>query len=976
MPASGASAHRNIKPALIACGIVLLAVPGADLIIRLSAASQDLQAIAPSLTSFIGLLLAASEFTIAAVFIAFSLFVPGTRWARFWAIYHFITAISASYHGTHEFWLAWRPWFAALDAVGVACVAGGVEEYVGRRAKLSRLALLAVLVWAAIQTPRWYGLYDGGMIYLAYMMVANFAGAAMIFSTRRGYAANVVAGAVMLYGVMDLSGILHEAALGIQTLSFFPVILNTTAGLVILLAALFEYQRQIEAGRAGSERARVALTELAASLERRTVEYASERDRAQSLAAAANENRERLQLLLEHAPASLAMFDRNMNYLAVSRRWLADHSLGDRDVLGRSCYEVLPEAPAHWRSLHARGLEGEVSHLAEDRVDRSDGTPRWLQLDVRPWRTASGEIGGTVIFSEDVTERKNVENEMRIAATAFESQEGIVVTDPAGIILRVNQAFTRLTGYPARDVIGMPVGAFGSNESDPSFHQGLLQALARVGYWQGELWEKRRDGSPFVGWVTISAVKGPGQATTHYVGAFADISHNKEAEAQIHRLAYYDPLTQLPNRRLLQDRIAQIMASGRRGSSYGGLVFLDLDNFKVLNDTRGHDVGDELLVEAARRIQSNVRGRDTVARLGGDEFVVVLEDLGVEAQGAALHAGAVGEKLRQSLAQPYEVGSRRFHCPASLGVALFRGDEDSVETVLKHADLAMYQAKSAGRNTLRFFDPAMQTALDERSALESDLRLAVELGQLELYYQPQLDGAGRIVGAEALLRWQHRERGMVPPGDFIPLAEETGLILGIGRWVLETACAQIRDWASVPAGRDLRLAVNVSARQFRQPDFVATVRHLLTQAGADPSRLKIEITESVVLDDLGDTFAKMNELKSLGVSFSLDDFGTGNSSLSYLSKLPLNELKIDKSFVLNLPDNRNDAIIAQTIITMATSLGLDVTAEGVETEAQRIFLVRHGCNTHQGYLFSRPLPLRDFEQFLARGGQRLKAALL
>jgi diguanylate cyclase (GGDEF)-like protein/PAS domain S-box-containing protein len=746
-----------------------------------------------------------------------------------------------------------------------------------------------------------------------------------------------------------------------------PVVLNMATGLTILMAALYEYQRQIEAARVSSEQARVELVQLAARLEQRTVEYAAERDRVKALAASETESHERLQLLIGHAPAALAMFDRQMCYLAVSRRWMLDYALDDQDILGRSHFEVFPKIPERWKAIYAQGLRGEVLKSAEDRFDRGNGTTQWLKWEVRPWLTALGNVGGIAVFSEDITERKNAEDELRIAATAFESQEGIVVADSSGTVLRVNRAFSKLTGYDAQDVIGKSVALLQSGHQDAAFYQGLRQALQSDGYWQGETWNQRKNGDPYAAWVTISTVKGLGDATTHYVGAFADITKNKEAEAQIHNLAYYDPLTQLPNRRLLHERIGQVMGSRQR-NSYNGLLFLDLDNFKVLNDTRGHDVGDGLLVEAARRIQASVRGRDTVARLGGDEFVVVLEDLGVEAQGAALHAGAVGEKLRQALARPYDVGERQFHCPASLGVTLFRGNEDTVETVLKHADLAMYQAKNAGRNSLRFFDPAMQTALDERSALEADLRTAVELGQLRLYYQPQMNSARRIVGAEALLRWVHPERGLVPPGDFIPLAEETGLILPIGQWVLETACAQIQAWSVAPAMRDLRLAVNVSARQFRQPEFVALVRYVLKRTGADPTRLKVEITESVVLGDVGDTFAKMNDLKSLGISFSLDDFGTGNSSLSYLSKLPLNELKIDKSFVLNLPDNRNDSIIAQTIITMATSLGLEVIAEGVETEAQRTFLQRHGCNAHQGYLFSRPLPLLEFERFVAGAG--------
>jgi diguanylate cyclase (GGDEF)-like protein/PAS domain S-box-containing protein len=961
--------QTRVRRTLLALAALALAVPVVDLILRMTAAAGSIQAETPSATPFIGMLLAASEFALAAVFAVFSLFVPGTRWARLWAVYHFLSGMSAAYHGSADFWRVWRPAFALLDAAQVACVAGGVADYVGRRMGAARMAALAAASWALILGARAAGLNDGGIAYLALMLVANLFGGVTISLRRGGYASKVVAAALLFYAVIDVSGVIGELAAGPGSLSILPIILNTSVGITILMASLFEHQRRLEAAGIESERARVELMQLAASLEQRTVDYAEARDRAQALADSVTESHERLRLLFEFAPASLAMFDRQMRYLAVSRRWLMDFIPGGQDVLGRSHFEIFPEIPAEWRTIYARAMTGEALHRAEDRFERRDGRVQWLMWDVRPWRTAAGDVGGIVIFTEDVTARKHAENELRIAATAFESQEGIAVADPRGTILRVNRAFSELTGYAADEVIGQPADFLDAGEESPAFYQELRRALRDTGYWQGEIRNRRRNGSAYVAWMTISAVTGRDGVPTHYVGAFADVTRNKEAEAQIHNLAYFDPLTQLPNRRMLLDRMGQIMANERRSGKVNAVLFMDLDNFKVLNDTRGHDAGDRLLVEAAQRVQAHVRPRDMVARLGGDEFVVVLEDLGAESHGAALAAGAVGEKLRMALAQPYDLGDRQFHCPASVGIALFRGDSDSIETVLKHADLAMYQAKNAGRNTLRFFDPAMQTALDQRSAMESDLRVAIDRGQLHLYYQPQIDAAGRIVGAEALIRWQHPEHGLVPPGDFIPLAEDTGLIVPIGQWVFATACEQVKAWSASAATRDLRLAVNVSARQFRQGEFVALVRHQVAQAGADPSRLKMEITESVVLDDVGDTFGKMNELKALGISFALDDFGTGNSSLSYLSKLPLNELKIDKSFVLNLPDNRNDGIIAQTIITLATSLGLEVVAEGVETDAQRAFLQHHGCHFYQGYLYARPMPLQAFEQFVAQWGR-------
>jgi diguanylate cyclase (GGDEF)-like protein/PAS domain S-box-containing protein len=681
------------------------------------------------------------------------------------------------------------------------------------------------------------------------------------------------------------------------------------------------------------------------------------------------ESHERLRLLIDHAPACMAMFDRQMRYIAVSRRWLDDHFRGDLDLLGRSHYEVFPEIPDSWKAVHARAMAGEVVRAQEEPFTRIDGSAAWQNWEVRPWRASDGSVGGIVIFAQDITELKVAADELRIAAVALESQEGIVISDKDGLILRVNKAFSVLTGFDAQEIIGTPVRALLDVRQDPAAIEELSRQIRGAGYWQGELWTKRKLGGPFIARRTISAVRTESGEITNFVGSFSDITGAKRAEEQIHTLAYFDALTQLPNRRLLYDRMTQVMADNRRSRALSAALFLDLDNFKVLNDTRGHNVGDGLLVTAAQRIQANVRGHDTVARLGGDEFVVIISDLGEDVRAAATHAGAVGEKLREALARPYDVDGRQYHCPASLGIALFRGAEETIETVLKHADLAMYQAKSAGRNTVRFFDPAMQIALDRRSALESDLRLAVELGQLRLHYQPQLNREGRIIGAEALLRWVHHEHGVIMPGDFIGLAEESGLILSIGEWVLQCGCAQLVAWSRNAATRDLQLAVNVSALQFHRPEFVALAANAVAQAGAEPTRLTIEITESVVLNDVADTLTKMEQLKALGIRLSLDDFGTGNSSLSYLSRLPLNELKIDKSFVVNLPDNRNDAIIVQTIITMATSLGLNVIAEGVETEAQRAFLQLHGCNSHQGYLYSPPLPSQEFDRFVTLRAQ-------
>jgi diguanylate cyclase (GGDEF)-like protein/PAS domain S-box-containing protein len=556
------------------------------------------------------------------------------------------------------------------------------------------------------------------------------------------------------------------------------------------------------------------------------------------------------------------------------------------------------------------------------------------------------------------------EQELRVLATAFETQEGIMITDAGGRIVRVNHAFTTLTGYASGEVLGKTPAILHSGRHDAAFYRQIWETLARQHYWHGELWNRRRNGEVYPERLTITAVREPGGAVTHFVGVFSDITQRKQAEEKIHNLAFYDPLTRLPNRRLLHDRLQQAFAASARRNTCGAVFFIDLDHFKTLNDTLGHDFGDLLLIAVAGRLLACVREEDTVARIGGDEFVVMLVNLDESTEEAAAQAGVVGEKILAAVSRPYLLKDQPHHSTPSVGVGLFRGHEQSVDELLKRADVAMYQAKAAGRNTVRFFDPAMQAALDTRAALECELRRAVERDQLRLYYQAQIDTTRGVIGAEALLHWEHPERGLASPAQFIPLAEETGLIVPIGQWVVETACAQLKRWEGDNRTRHLQLSVNVSARQFRQGDFVFRVQEALEASGANPARLKLELTESMVHENVADTIARMNALKCLGVGFSMDDFGTGYSSLSNLKRLPLDQLKIDQSFVRDLVTDPSDAAIVKTIIGMAKSLGLAVIAEGVETEAQRRFLLRLGCRVCQGYLFGRPAPLWEFERQL------------
>jgi diguanylate cyclase (GGDEF)-like protein/PAS domain S-box-containing protein len=551
---------------------------------------------------------------------------------------------------------------------------------------------------------------------------------------------------------------------------------------------------------------------------------------------------------------------------------------------------------------------------------------------------------------------------LRLHAQVFDSGgEAMIITDGDNRILAVNPAFTRITGYSADEARGRDPKFLESGRHDASFFRAMWKDITEADGWSGEVWDRRRDGEVFPAWLSINPVRDDTGTISHFIGTLTDITQRKAAEEKIRELAFYDPLTQLPNRRLLRDRLEQAIATSNRTGYHGAVLFIDLDNFKTLNDTRGHDVGDLLLVEVAHRLRGCLREQDTVARLGGDEFVVILTHLGRLENDAATQVERVGEKIMRTLNRPYDLAGHRYDITPSMGACLFHWAADSVDMLLRHADTAMYQAKQRGRNRLCFFDPAIQEALMERARLESELRGALGRNEFVCLHQPQVNGLGQVIGAEVLLRWRHPGLGMVSPQAFIPLAEETGLIVGIGAWVLDQACAKLKEWAGRPETRGLTLAVNVSAVQFRDADFISRVERVIASHGVNPHALKLELTESLVLEDVEGTIATMKHLKSLGVGFSMDDFGTGQSSLTYLKRLPLGQLKIDQSFVRDIIEDPNDAVIVRTIIAMANSMGLDVLAEGVETQEQRDFLTSNGCHRFQGYLFGRPMDVAAFE---------------
>ncbi len=695
----------------------------------------------------------------------------------------------------------------------------------------------------------------------------------------------------------------------------------------------------------------------------------SERKQAEQ---ALRENEEKMRSIFENVPVGIFISTREGKFSYVNPALSA--------IL---CYESCEELMATVN----QGSIADVLYVDKPRREMiieqmEQGNRHWHTVENRYWRKDGRVIDAILSLSKrhdavtgaevlygivtDITERKRAEADLRIAATAFESQEGMLIADIDETILRINRAGTEITGYSSEEAVGRTPRLFSSGRQNADFYRAMWARIAETGAWNGEMWNRRKDGEIYPCWTSISAVKGEDGRITHYVASFIDISQRKTAEDEIRNLAFYDSLTNLPNRRLLLDRLRQALLATARSESTGALLFIDLDNFKTLNDTLGHDKGDLLLESVARRLIASIREEDTVARLGGDEFVVMLEGLSLNLNDAGTQTRLVGEKILHALNEHHDLAGLSYHSTASIGIALFAHQTDTVDELLKRADLAMYQAKAAGRNTLRFFDPEMQSVVMARVALEADLREGLRQNHFVLYYQPQVAADGGITGAEALLRWRHPGRGMIPPLEFIPLAEETGLILPLGNWVLETACARLNAWAANANTAQLTLSVNVSARQFRHADFVEQVLAVLQRSGADPQRLELELTESLLLEDVEGVIAKMTALKARGVCFSLDDFVTGYSSLSYLKRLPLDELKIDQSFVRDVLTDPNDAAIARTIVALGRSMGLIVIAEGVETREQRDFLAANGCSNYQGYLFGRPVPADEFEQLLNR----------
>jgi len=657
------------------------------------------------------------------------------------------------------------------------------------------------------------------------------------------------------------------------------------------------------------------------------------------------------------------------NGLITTANVAAQKMLGysENELMGQNAHKLFHKAnaeksaatrcPIEMAAKHKKAFHGELMFRTKQQE------PVMVSVSSRPLFVNQLQEGAVVSFT-NITEQKTQDEALRIAATAFETQEGIMITDPKGTILRVNQAFTRLTGYHQKEVIGKKPNILSSGRQDKDYYRHMWQSLYKDHFWQGEIWNRRKDGRVYLEWLTITAVLNKKNHITHFVANFSDVTERHHAQEEIQQLAFFDPLTKLPNRRLLLDRLDHALLNSQRNHQCGALFFIDLDNFKTLNDSKGHMTGDLLLIEVANRLTRSVREVDTVSRIGGDEFVILMENLGENIDKASHQAEEVALKILEVFRQPFKLKDALHHTSPSIGVEVINCKHMHSDEILMHADLAMYQAKKHGRNTVRFFDPQMQISVEKIANLQNDLRNAIENQEFELYYQPQVNQHAQIIYAEALIRWNHDERGFVSPAEFIPLAEDSGLIIPIGDWVLKSACETLVNWQSDPALSHIKLAVNVSAKQFAEKAFVNKVKQILMETGATPDNLKLELTESMILNNIEKTIDKMNSLRDIGVRFSMDDFGTGHSSLAYLKRLPLSQLKIDQSFIRDLEVDSDDAAIVKTIIAMSNTLKLEVIAEGVETFAQKEFLRENQCFVYQGYLFSRPLPKIEFENLV------------
>ena len=610
-----------------------------------------------------------------------------------------------------------------------------------------------------------------------------------------------------------------------------------------------------------------------------------------------------------------------------------------------------------------RAVEKGEAFSMDYHIQRLDGERRAIHSYAKPIYGNTGKIVGIRGTLQDITQRKELEEKLSQSAAVFENtSEAVMIMDIDKKIISINRAFTDITGYTEKDILTKRSSVLRSDRHDEEFYESIWRRIYKNGNWQGELWSKRKDGDVFPQWTNISVVKDSEGVVSSYVCVFSDISSIKESQNKLDYLAHHDPLTDLPNRLLFNARVEQSLASARRNKTLLAVLFLDLDHFKNINDTLGHPIGDLLLKEVSSRLIECVREEDIVSRLGGDEFSILLEEMH-----DPNFASIVARKIIGLLSKKYILDNHEVFVTCSVGISIFPNDGDDITTLLKNADSALYRAKDQGRNTYQYYTEELSIRAMERMMMENSLRYALERNELIVYYQPQVDlYSGHIIGMEALLRWQHPEIGLIPPNDFIPLAEETGLIIPIGEWVLRTACARLQSWIESGFPK-MRMAVNLSSCQFNQRNLPEVISNILQETGLDPTLLEIELTERIVMSDAEKSVKMITDLKKLNIQLSIDDFGTGYSSLSYLKKFPIDRIKIDKSFVNNIISDSEDAAISQAIISMSHGMSLKTIAEGVETVEQLEFLRSRKCDEVQGFYFSKPLPETDIERLLRDG---------
>ncbi|TCJ11666.1 EAL domain-containing protein [Parasulfuritortus cantonensis] len=677
-----------------------------------------------------------------------------------------------------------------------------------------------------------------------------------------------------------------------------------------------------------------------------------------------------LKVVIDTVPHYVFWKDRQSRFLGANRAFARLAGLDDpAELVGCDDYQF------HWRAYAALYQADDAQVMASETAKLNiiepidlEGETRWLETSKEPLRDPRGQVIGVVGIFRDVTERIRAEEKLRQAAKVFESTtEGVMITALDGKVIAVNQAFTDITGYSEAEVLGGNPRQLKSSRHEADFYRTMWQEIRDKGLWQGEIWNRRKSGEIYPEWLTINTVRDQAGRPINYVGVFSDISAVKQTEAKLNFLAHHDPLTELPNRMLFNDRLEHAIQRAKRESARLALLFIDLDQFKHVNDSLGHPIGDKLLCLVAQVLSASVRAEDSVARLGGDEFVVLLEGIA-----DVDYASDVARKILAALIKPHRLDGHDLVVGASIGISAYPEDGGDAATLLRNADTAMYHSKAEGRNTFRYYSAELTRSARERLTLEGELRQAIERGEFELHYQPQVAVAdGAIVGVEALVRWRHRVGGLISPARFIPLAEETGLIVPLGEWVLRTACAQFQAWRNDPSLSPFTLAVNLSPRQFRNKGLVQLVRAILEETGMPPRQLELEITEGAVMEQPEAARSTLLALKSLGIKLAIDDFGTGYSSLAYLRRFPINVLKIDQSFMRDIPNDVGASEIAATIIAMARNLNLKVLAEGVETGDQLAFLMARGCDYSQGYLHSRPLDGDAFAALL-RGSPRLR----